>query len=88
VSEMYCQRCDDNRLKECHFTPYQLDTSGNPRPMSSAMGVLCTRCFDELTPEDRVPYYMKVYDSPNSGWKYVRRGPARVTIERAVMLGL
>ena len=49
----YCLRCEGSWAdKQPHWTWYS----------SQAMGPLCEECYDSLTPEERWPYYLKLWE--------------------------
>jgi len=49
-----CLHCGGSwAIKRPHWTWYS----------DAAMGPLCEECYDELSPEERLPYYVKLWES-------------------------
>ena len=54
-----CNRCGDKwNWKEPHYVTYHETERG-----SSGMFPLCEECYQQLTPEERYPYYRRLYFS-------------------------
>ncbi len=66
----YClTRLRGDDLSQFHFTPFRDGRS---------IFCICEKCFNQLTPTQRVPYYRIPFDLPDWGWKeedwsYVRK---------------
>ena len=49
-----CLRCGGSwAVKRPHWTWYS----------DAGMGPICEECYDELSPEERLPYYVKLWES-------------------------
>lgn len=80
-----CYRCGDSWYwKEQHITTFNTSESG-----ASGCFPLCEECWRQLTPEERLPYYVRLMHrwltDDVFALEYLRMWPA---IEKAVLAGL